>query len=175
MMDDHDSIIADWKKNAERNVDRNYAVLRDLKYYDDDYELDEPAHELHRQAFKKIDCTRCANCCKTLEIHFERDDIERIAAHIGLSPDDFIAKYLQPASDEEDAYVTRQQPCPFLGSDDRCTIYEIRPKDCAGYPFTDKPEFTSRIMGIAGNTVTCPAVYWIVEQLTRRHGRRRRR
>jgi uncharacterized protein len=174
-LDDHDSIVADWKKHAERDVDRNYQFLRKLKYDDDDYELDDTAHELHRQAFKKVDCTRCANCCKTLVIQFNREDIERIAARVNLSPEDFIAKYLEPIEEEVGCYGTRQQPCPFLGADDRCTIYEIRPADCRDYPFTDKPEFTSRTMNVAANTVTCPAVYYIVEQLKRRSGGRQRR
>jgi Fe-S-cluster containining protein len=174
-MHDHDSIVAAWKKNAQRDADRNYQLLRKLKYHDEDYELDETAHEFHRQAFEKVDCTRCANCCKTLVIQFNREDVERISAHFNLSPDEFIARYLEPVQYEKDCYGTKQPPCPFLGPDDRCTIYEIRPSDCRDYPFTDKPEFTSRTMGIAENTVTCPAVYYIVEQLKRHAGGRRRR
>ena len=56
-------------------------------------------------------------------------------------------------------------PCPFLADDGRCTIYEVRPKDCAEYPHTQKKGFASRTHLHADNTLVCPAVFWIVEEL----------
>jgi Fe-S-cluster containining protein len=43
--------------------------------------------------------------------------------------------------DEEHDYVFRQQPCPFLGVDNYCSIYEVRPKACREYPHTDRDKF----------------------------------
>jgi len=63
--------------------------------------------------------------------------------------------------------MTRQKPCPFLGDDDHCTIHDVRPVVCREYPHTDKEGFTSRTMGVAGNALVCPAVFWIVEQMKR--------
>jgi len=54
-----------WKQNAERNGERNLVFLRRLKRKDDRV-VDRVAHRLHEEAFSIIDCTRCANCCKTI-------------------------------------------------------------------------------------------------------------
>jgi hypothetical protein len=57
------------------------------------------------------------------------------------------------------------KPCPFLVSDDRCTIYDVRPTVCREYPQTDKEGFSRRAMGVSNNALTCPAVFWIVEEV----------
>jgi Fe-S-cluster containining protein len=124
-----------------------------------------PAHVTHGP-FQIVDCTRCANCCKTMNIKFDDDDIERIAGHLNISVDEFIEAYLE--ADEDDGhYITRQQPCLFLGEDDRCMIYDIRPTVCREYPHTNKEGLVFRTMGVANNALACPAVFWIVEQMKR--------
>ncbi len=69
------------------------------------------------------------------------------------------------ATDVEGDHKFCQQPCPFLGTDDRCRIYSVRPTDCREYPHTNKKWFTSRTMAHASNALICPAVFWIVEQM----------
>jgi uncharacterized protein len=164
---DHDAIVEDWRQNAERHDDENYEFLRSLKFRDYGFDPDELATELHQQAFQIVDCTRCANCCKTMSVEFSEADIERIAGHLNIPVNEFVEKYLE--SDEEHAsHRARQKPCPFLGEDNRCTIYEVRPTVCREYPHTDKEGFTFRTMSVANNTLVCPAVFWIVEQMKRR-------
>ena len=55
--------------------------------------------------------------------------------------------------------------CPFLGKDNRCTIYEVRPVACAEYPYTDKAEISSRTYSIAAKALECPAMFHIVKQM----------
>lgn len=62
-------------------------------------------------------------------------------------------------------------PCPFLGADSKCTIYDVRPEKCRGYPFTDKPDFAFSTITHANNAVVCPAVFYLVEQMKQRLGR----
>ena len=62
-------------------------------------------------------------------------------------------------------------PCPFLGDGSKCTIYDVRPEKCRGYPFTDKPDFAFSTITHANNAVVCPAVFYLVEQMKRRLGR----
>ena len=163
---DHDSVVNDWRQNAERNDDENYEFLRSMKHREYGFEPDELVHELHERAFQIVDCTRCANCCKTMSIKFDDEDIERIASHFSITVDEFTEAYLE--ADEDDGhYITRQQPCPFLGEDDRCTIYDIRPTVCREYPHTNKEGLVFRTMGVANNALVCPAVFWIVEQMKR--------
>ena len=99
------------------------------------------------------------------------EDIARIAGHLGLSRDAFIATYLE-VDPLEGEHRTNATPCPFLGGDDRCTIYDVRPQACREFPHTDKEGFIWRTYLHSANTRSCPAVYRIVTRLRRRLRRR---
>ncbi|HMG68467.1 MAG TPA: YkgJ family cysteine cluster protein, partial [Chitinophagaceae bacterium] len=71
--------------------------------------------ELHEEAFKKIDCLQCANCCKNYSPRFKTPDIKRISKHLKMRESVFIETYLKV--DEEGDFVAKSLPCPFLGSD----------------------------------------------------------
>ena len=115
---DHDSVVKEWQQNAQSHDGENYEFLRSMKFQDYGFDPDELAGELHRQAFQIVDCTRCANCCKTMDIVFSDEDVERIAGHLEMANSDFIETYLE-ANKEDGPYKARQKPCPFLGEDDR--------------------------------------------------------
>ena len=91
---DMQAIIDDWRANAERNDDRNFRFLRSLKMQSDNV-VDRVAHQLHEEAFSIVDCTKCANCCKTTPTGFRSSDIRRIAKHLGVEPEEFAAKHLE--------------------------------------------------------------------------------
>ena len=97
-------------------------------------------------------------------------DVLRLAAVGAASAIDDLKRLLVylDADDEDGPYKARQKPCPFLGEDDCCKIYDVWPTVCREYPHTDKEGFTFRTMGVANNTLVCPAVFWIVEQMKRR-------
>lgn len=163
---DMQSIVSDWKANAQRHDDRNSAFLRSLKVKND-RTVDRAAHRLHQKAFAIVDCTQCANCCKTVSPIFAADDIARIAHYLRMDIDAFATQYLVKCEDE-DGFEPKGLPCPFLGEDNRCTIYEVRPIVCAEYPYTDKPEISCRTHSIAAKAMECPAVFYIVEQMRMR-------
>jgi uncharacterized protein len=166
----HDALVADWKANAKKHDEKNYLFLRSLKQKSEK-KVDRIALELHQEAFSIVDCTKCANCCRTMRIVVTDQDIPRIARHLEMGRDEFIAAYLE--RDEEDGgYRMKTTPCPFLGDDDKCKIYDVRPEKCRGYPFTDKVDFTFMSITHANNAVVCPAVFYIVEQMKRRLRRR---
>jgi len=113
--------------------------------------------------FKEFSCLDCANCCKTTSPIFRDVDIERIATYLKLKPGDFVAKYLSLDSDGH--YVLSYSPCPFLGNDNYCSIYSVRPQACREYPHTDRKNI-KQIMDLTyQNTLVCPAVASIVEKL----------
>ncbi len=145
---DHNSIVQDWQQNAEIHDRENYEFLRSMKFEDYGFEPDELAGALHERAFQLVDCTRCANCCKTMDVVFSESDIKRIAGHLSMAVDKFIDTHLE-LDDEKRYYIARQKPCPFLGEDDCCTIYDVRPTVCQEYPHTDKEGFTFRTRGVA--------------------------
>ncbi|HEY0222563.1 MAG TPA: YkgJ family cysteine cluster protein [Lactovum miscens] len=125
--------------------------------------LDEITAEIHYEVFREIDCTKCANCCKTLGPDFKEADIERIAKYLRMSLQGFEAKYLRV--DEDGDKVFQAMPCPFLGTDDLCTIYESRPKACRDFPHTDRKKIYQINHLTLKNTEYCPAVYEFVEKL----------
>ncbi len=171
---DHDTVVEEWRRSAQQHDDENYEFLRSLKFRDYGYDTDELAAELHERAFRIVDCTRCANWCKTKDIKFDDEDIKRIVEHLNVPTAKFIETHLE-AEEEDGPYKARRKPCPFLGDDDRCTIYDVRPTVCREYPHTDKEGFTFRTMGVANNALTCPAVFWIVEEMKKRSKFRRRK
>jgi uncharacterized protein len=127
--------------------------------------LDDVFQELHHEAFEEIDCLECANCCKTTSPIFYQRDIERLAKHFRIKPSQFIEKYLHV--DEDNDYVLNVAPCPFLGSDNYCSVYDDRPAACREYPHTDRKNIYQLLDLTLKNTAVCPAVYTIVERLKR--------
>lgn len=131
-------------------------------------QLDLLMQELHDEEFERTDCLKCANCCKTTGPLFTRKDIDRISKHLRLKPSAFIDKYLR--IDEDNDYVMQELPCPFLGEDNYCGIYEVRPKACSEFPHTNRRSF-EKISGLTlKNVAICPAAFNIVEEMRRRLG-----
>ena len=122
--------------------------------------------ELHEQEFKRTDCLTCANCCKTTGPLFTDKDIERISRHFKLKPSEFMEHYLR--LDEDNDYVLQSVPCTFLGADNYCSIYEVRPKACREFPHTDRKKFQQISNLTLKNVAICPAAFNIVEEIKRR-------
>src|SRR5882757_1076635 len=74
--------------------------------------------DLNEEAFEKVDCLTCANCCKNYSPRFRMPDIKRIAKYLKIKEGDLINIYLKV--DEEGDYVLKTKPCPFLGADNYC-------------------------------------------------------
>lgn len=153
-------ILHNWeKKSAERQkiykkvlqkADKN-TVLKQLP-------------TLHEEAFSEIDCLACANCCKNYSPRFKPPDIKRIAKHLKMSESAFVDKYLR--RDEEGDYVVITKPCPFLGEDNYCNIYDVRPSDCHRFPYTDEDVLLNKQSITLKNSTFCPAVFYVLEKLT---------
>jgi Fe-S-cluster containining protein len=118
---------------------------------------------LHEEAFSKIDCLQCANCCKNYSPRFKGPDIKRIAKYLGMKEGELIEKYLR--LDEDGDYVANTAPCPFLGADNYCSIYEARPSDCQRFPYTDEDVLIRRPQLTQKNSTFCPIVYYVLEKL----------
>ena len=118
---------------------------------------------LHEEAFTKIDCLQCAACCKNYSPRFKTPDVKRISKHLGLKESDFIETYLKV--DNEGDFVVKSTPCPFLGSDNLCSIYEERPSDCARFPYTGEDVMIKRQSLTLKNSTFCPIVYHVLERL----------
>lgn len=140
----------------------NKSFLQRMKKMDS-RKVDDVFHEQHDEVFAETDCLTCANCCKTTSPIFYNTDIDRVSKFIGMKPGDFVEKYLK--IDEDKDYVLKSSPCPFLDSDNYCSVYEARPKACREYPHTDRKKMVQIMDLTYKNTLVCPAVLEMVERL----------
>lgn len=131
--------------------------------------LDTLAVAVDIEMWKMTDCLSCANCCKTMSPTYTKKDLVRIAAHIGMSVDAFKTKYL--VKDKEGDWINKQQPCQFLNlEDNKCSIYEVRPRDCAGFPHHTRKRMVDYIHVFKQNIEYCPATYRVVEMMREKLG-----
>ena len=128
--------------------------------------LDYVMQELHEEEFQRTDCLKCANCCKTTGPLFTNNDVTSISKHFRMKPQRFIEQYLR--LDEDNDYVLQQVPCTFLGSDNYCSIYNVRPKACREFPHTDRKKFHQINHLTLKNVAICPAAFNIVEAMKKK-------
>jgi uncharacterized protein len=119
--------------------------------------------QAHEEAFETVDCLTCANCCKNYSPRFKPPDVKRIAKYLKMSESELKDTYLR--RDEDGDFVVKQSPCPFLGSDNYCSIYEARPSDCHRFPYTDEDVLLKKQQITLKNSTFCPAVYLVLEKL----------
>ncbi len=128
-------------------------------------QLDKTAAAIDQAVWKETDCLSCANCCKTMTPTFTNTDIKRIAAHLEMSPAEFKEKWLFFDKKDKD-WMNTKQPCQFLDlKSNMCSIYAVRPADCAGFPHLTKKKFVDYIHVHQQNIAYCPATYRMVEKM----------
>ncbi|MBI5547571.1 MAG: YkgJ family cysteine cluster protein [Deltaproteobacteria bacterium] len=123
-------------------------------------QIDRAFHEVFKLIQAEIDCTQCGVCCRDMSFELGAGDIQRLARHLNLSIADFRSTYVLEESEEE----TLATPCPFLKCS-RCSCYEARPEVCRSFPHLDKPDMTSRLLGVISNAERCPIVFNVVEHM----------
>ncbi len=128
------------------------------------HKLDKMSSSIEKEVWKEVDCLSCGNCCKTMSPTFTKTDIKRIAAHFSQTPEDFTKKWLR--KDRAGDILNKTEPCQFLNlKDNKCSIYEIRPADCAGFPHLGKKKMVDYMHVHKQNIEYCPATYKMVEKM----------
>lgn len=151
-----------FQQQSSGNQKKNKALLQNLIKLDGK-KVDSLFQKAHEKVFACIDCLKCANCCKTTGPLFTSSDIKRISSKLKLSEKEFVQKYLR--KDEDNDMVLQNVPCTFLGVDNRCSIYEFRPKACREYPHTDQSDQPSIYHLTLKNATVCPAVSDILDHI----------
>lgn len=154
--------LEDFNKKAQTSKKDNQQFYRRLKNKSPK-NLDDLFHENHKNVFETTDCLTCANCCKTTSPIFYPRDIERASKPLKLKPGEFSQKYL--LIDEDNDFVLKQSPCPFLAANNSCGIYEYRPNACREYPHTSRKKMSQILDLTYRNTLICLAVLKITEAL----------
>lgn len=117
-------------------------------------------------AFSEVACLDCANCCKKMTPTYSRKDVNRISAHFGMTYQQFFDKWLKVEDGSKDI-INKSTPCQFLGKGNKCSIYDIRPLDCAEFPHFVRKDFRYQVREkvFHQNVTYCPATLVFVEKL----------
>jgi uncharacterized protein len=111
---------------------------------------------LSQKYFALIDCTQGANCCRSLQTEFRKNELHSIAKTLGQSMEAFERQFMS------DGMVN--PPCPMLDGK-LCSIYENRPEVCRSFPHLEQPGFTTRLTGVIDNVAICPIAFNAFEEL----------
>ncbi len=147
---------------ANKKKKENLSFFRQLALKNQS-KVDDEFHRLHSEVFEEVNCLDCGNCCKSLGPRITDTDVRRISSALKIKPSELTEKYLR--MDEDNDFVFRQMPCPFLDKENYCKIYENRPRACRDYPHTDRRRMHQILDLTLKNASTCPAVFAIVERL----------
>jgi uncharacterized protein len=124
-----------------------------------------PQLEFDKQVWQEIDCLSCANCCKTMTPTFTKADQTRIAAHLKMSTKELYDTYFATDDDNGDT-VNSTTPCQWLNlKDNKCSIYDVRPDDCRGFPHHTKKRFDNFNHVYEQNIDKCPATFAMVQKM----------
>ena len=157
---DEEHITVKYNEVTERKYNANMTTHREWVYkYNDDKEFVEAVRrviELSRKHLydlpENLSCPPgCAECCSGYEPFVNRDDVQRIASHFGMTYDQVMAEYVVQRDsadgyvvgwlrkvDEKDEYSDDSaHKCVFLMGNKSgkyyCGIYEARPHDCRAF------------------------------------------
>lgn len=93
------------------------------------------AAEAERQVYI---CMRCGRCCRWAGYVFvTADEVERMAAFLGLEVDAFVAAHTELMHDRSGLTLTTKggsDDCIFFEPPNRCRVYEVRPRQCIMFP-----------------------------------------
>lgn len=155
-------------KRLKKKFDLNRRTFRSFitrTYNNPPKNLDAIMKKIDKEVWAEVNCLSCANCCKVMSPTYTVQDIKRISAHLGMKTSEFKEKwlYLDKRGDE---WMNKSRPCQFLDlKTNMCSIYEVRPSDCAEFPhFLKKPQ-KDYLYIHNQNIEYCPASMLMVEKL----------
>jgi uncharacterized protein len=158
------SIVPAFKKELKLKQRKFKTFLTKLEKYKIE-DIESIRKKADKEAWAETDCLSCANCCKSMTPTFTEKDLKRIAPHFNMTIDAFKSKWLIYEKADKD-WVNKKQPCQFLNKEDnKCSIYDIRPDDCAKFPHHLKKDMDDYIHVYKQNVTYCPATFKWVEKM----------
>ena len=126
-------------------------------------EIDAIVHKHLREVSEQIECRQCGNCCKVFRPQLTPQDIVRLAGHLGIPEEEFVAEYIVEYEAGKGQFF-KCAPCPFL-RDNACTVHPGRPDVCRAYPTLYKKGFVRNLGITFSNCSVCPIVYNVYERV----------
>lgn len=79
-------------------------------------------------------CQQCGQCCYGAGgIVLAPSDVDRLAGHLGLDPEEFIRKYAEQVGGKMRLQVGEDSYCVFFRQG--CRVHEAKPDVCRAWPF----------------------------------------
>lgn len=86
----------------------------------------------------RFECQGCGACCVThgdcAYVFLADGDVEAIAAHLGQARAEFLEAHCERDGDATWLKMPRAE-CILLEGRARCSVYPVRPRQCADWPF----------------------------------------
>lgn len=145
-----------------------FALLSEAVAFDgerDDDTLDAWVEAVAAPIRAGIDCTACANCCRTLDVCLIPSDVAPLAEGLLIPIEAVMTRYVdQPAGQAQGEWaLVPAHPCPLLNGN-LCSIYPHRPHACRVYPQLT-PDFRYNVDDAIEGAATCPIIYNTLEAL----------
>lgn len=154
---------------GEKKRPENERFRRHLKSRD---HSDRILRRIAEEIEAEIDCTACANCCRVATAKITDRDVERLAKHFRMKPQQVLNEFCQE-SDEEGVILKRSEEtgCVFL-SGNECSVYEARPESCQRFPHLVRGNgsIVSRMWEMVDRACYCPIVYNSLEAFKQETG-----
>lgn len=141
--------------------------LLELHYEVSDQQIDAWVDEIAQPIVNAIDCTQCANCCRSLDVYVTEQDAQRLSSGIDVSIDEIMTHIDNNSAQHVGEWGKfRAKPCGFLNGK-LCSVYAHRPETCRTYPvFT--PDFRWTIDDTIEGASICPIIYNVLVTLYNR-------
>jgi len=98
----------------------------------------------------------CIRCCEQKGfVYVNRDDIARLARHVGLTRAEFTRRYLCGSRGLLRFRKPPKKQCPFLLADG-CSVHEIKPLQCSSFPYW--PELLDKVSERRAAAEYCPGM-----------------
>lgn len=145
-----------------------FDAMREALEFDEtrnDDALDALVESIARPIVAAIDCTQCANCCRSLPVCLVPNDLDRLSAALDIPIDEVVTRYADEelGAEHGEWAVIPSKPCPLLRGN-LCSIYAHRPHACRIYPqFT--PDFRYNMDDTIAGAAYCPIIYNVLSVL----------
>ena len=86
----------------------------------------------------RFECLRCGRCCTGApgRVRVSDEEIAALAARLGLAEAEFRAGYTRRSRGADVLLAEKRNfDCVFFDSEQGCSVYEDRPRQCRTWPF----------------------------------------
>jgi len=105
-----------------------------------------------QRALASFACRRCGRCCEGAGlVHVKAEEVDAMAAALGLDPYEFTARYARLSANRRDLLLHDREDgaCILLSAAGECRVQAAKPQQCRDFPYTwNYPGYEERCEGM---------------------------